>query len=130
MQAIPVSFPNPFDWANLWFQEYGRHSEFLYQRWIGLLRQVGSARLSPQDIALDRINRMQILLYRGYVRRQRMKVIRSREWEMQRFTQWMCRYSGNFRRLVDLYPEWLAEFDNQSYPRARLMRTIAFHLYQ
>ncbi len=125
-------FPNPFDWLSSQLREWNQVQESIFRNWIALLGRVSRrpGELSPQDIALDRINRMQVLLYRGYVRRQRLKALHSREQEMQRFAQWMFRHSGNFRRLVNLYPEWLAQFDDPSYPRARLLRTIAFHLYQ
>ena len=128
-----VTIPNLFDFANAWLREWSRRQDAFYEQWVALLRRVSGrseAALSPQDIALDRINRMQVLLYRGYVRRQRLKTLRSRQREMQRFAQWLHRHSANFRHLIDLYPEWLAEFDDPSCPRARLMRTIAFHLYQ
>lgn len=125
-------FLNPFDWLSGQLREWSQVQESFFEDWITLLRRASrrTDELSAQDIALDRINRMQVLLYRGYVRRQRLKRLYRREREMQRFAQWMYRHSGNFRRLINLYPEWLAEFDDPSYPRARLLRTIAFHLYQ
>lgn len=125
-------FPNPFDWFSGQLRGWNQIQELIFQDWIAFLNQVSQRadRLSPRDIALDRINQMQVLLYRGYVRRQHLKKLSSHEREMQRFAQWMHRHSENFRRLIDLYPEWLAQFNDPAFPRARLLRTIAFHLYQ
>ncbi len=132
MSTVPTVFPGPFDWAAFWFRHYDERLEAFSRGWIEFLRRFGSRpeALSPQDIAVDRINQMQVLLYRGYVRRKKLKTLRNREREMQRFASWMHRHSGNFRRLLDVYPEWLGQFDDPTESRARLMRTIAFHLYQ
>lgn len=131
MSAVPNVFPNPFEWAALWFQQYDERLATFSRNWIELLHRLGNSRpatLSPQDITVDRINQMQVLLYRGYVRRKRLKTLRGHE--MQRFAHWMHRHSGNFRKLLEVYPEWLGQFDDPAHSRTRLMRTIAFHLYQ
>ncbi len=131
MSTVPIVFSNPFDWTTAWFREYGARCEAFCQNWINLLGRVGNATTySPQDVALDRINRMQILLYRGYVKRQKLKALHHKDREVRRFIHWMSRYSGDFRKLLNVYPEWLSQFEDSAHGRAKLMRTIAFHLYQ
>lgn len=132
MSAVPIVFPDPFKWVALWLRQYNERLDALSRHWIELLHRVGSRPevFSPEDIAVDRINQIQVLLYRGYVRRKKLKRLRSREREMQRFASWMHRHSGNFRKLLEIYPEWLGQFDDPAHSRTRLMRTIAFHLYQ
>lgn len=132
MSVVPTVLPGPFDWAAFWFRQYDERLEAFSKSWIELLRRLSRRpeTLSPQDIAVDRINQMQVLLYRGYVRRKKLKTLRNQEREMQRFANWMHRHSSNFRKLLEIYPEWLGQFDDPAENRTRLMRTIAFHLYQ
>ncbi len=132
MSVVPTVLPSPFDWVAFWFRQYDEHFEAFSRGWIEFLRRFSSHPevLSPQDIAVERINRMQVRLYRGYVHRKGLKRLYRREREMQRFAQWMHRHSGNFRKLLEIHPEWLGQFGDPAYCQARLMRTIAFHLYQ
>ena len=85
---------------------------------------------SPQDVANARIKKMQWLLFEGYVERRRLRPLQNERRQCQRFIHWSGRYSSNFRKLLDLYPEWLAQFDEEEHDCTTLMRTIAFHLYQ
>lgn len=118
---IPVPFFDPFRLLN----------EFLEALLKGL-RQVGVTEKpqSPADIALERINAMQWLLFRGYVKRHKMKRLYNERKRCERFIRWSAKYSGRFRKLIDLYPEWLDQFADPRCNHAKLMRTIAFHLYQ
>lgn len=132
MLVIP-SLPDPFDWPNLYFREFEERWEALCRNWISSLGRISGVKPadSPQDIALARINEIQVLLYRGYVQRKKLERLYSREKELQRFLHWMTRHSSNFRKLLNMYPEWLGEFDDpRPRHRTRLLRTIAFHLYQ
>ncbi len=85
---------------------------------------------SPRDVANDRIKQIQWLLYQGYIKRRRMRRARNEQEQCQRFVLWSMRYSGKFRTLINLYPEWLEQFADPKHNRTKLMRTIAFHLYQ
>lgn len=126
-------YTTPFDIQIPFFDPWRPLNDFLEAFLKGLrFRQTGTKefQLSPADIANERIKLMQWLLYQGYVKRKKMKPLRDERKKCERFIHWSTQYSGRFRKLVDLYPEWLAQFDDPKYSRTKLMRTIAFHLYQ
>ena len=122
----------PFDIEIPFFDPFRPLNDFLEALLKGL-RQAGGAKevqLSPADIAIERIKKMQWLLYQGYVKRRGMKRLYNERKRCERFISWSAKYSGRFRSLIDLYPEWLDQFADPRCNRAKLMRTIAFHLYQ
>lgn len=133
MSALPmldfngVRFVNPLQPLNDALQTWNDIWEALASQ---LLPKARVSIVSAKDLANERIKMMQWLLYEGYVERRKLKPLQNERRQCNRFIHWSGRHSSNFRKLLDLYPEWLAQFDDPHHDRAKLMRTIAFHLYQ
>lgn len=132
MNGLPfygsVAVPDPFQAFDQWFKPWREWTESFLGGWLSQLRPPKGD--SPTDIAVARINAMQIILYRRYVKQHHLKKFRGQK-DLQRFIRlWMERHSKNFRALLNLHPEWLSEFTGSSKKDKRLFWTIERNLYQ